>query len=287
MRTMMRRASRRPAGASGERMAREGRTGRGREEERRLRDRRARRRRRRMGAAERTRRRSGLSCVSPSLLSLRLGLTSFGFSQDFTRHSLDRKPYNPRNVQHYSRSAKTWYEVRELKENNHVRRAPAPDPVKPATTKESSSHARLSPSLGEYFPPSQSKATASSSSSADDLVQRLTALSTQPTVRGGAYGLIGNSYLVVRATELLSLLSPSSSSNSSSSSSSPSFSPVDPAATRAEASMLLSSFSKWERLVQDRVDGVRDGNGLAKEWRGREEAGEGKRWVCPVSREVI
>ncbi|BGP14840.1 hypothetical protein JCM10213v2_002795 [Rhodosporidiobolus nylandii] len=121
-------------------------------------------------------------------------------------------------------------------------------------------------SLGEFFPSEQTLAERKA-----DTLARLRALATSPIVRGGAYGLTGNAFLVVSAETLVALLDVSRGSEQD----------------LEYAEKLLVSHAAWEAGVQDRVDGKGDGRGLAKEWRKKGEPPKGCRWVCPESGEAI
>ncbi|GAA5858444.1 hypothetical protein JCM1840_001209 [Sporobolomyces johnsonii] len=111
-----------------------------------------------------------------------------------------------------------------------------------------------------------------------ELIVALRKLAQSPIVRGGAYGLTGNAYLVTRAAELVEILAPPASPTSASSSSA-----AAAADAAAESRALLTSAAKWEREVDDRENGVGEGKGLGKAWRERGRAPEGCRWVCPAT----
>ncbi|GAA5920803.1 hypothetical protein JCM1841_005101 [Sporobolomyces salmonicolor] len=121
----------------------------------------------------------------------------------------------------------------------------------------------------------------------DELVAALQNLSQSPIVRGGAYGLTGNAYLVTRASELVAILAASASPASTSAPSSASSSAAAAANAAAESRELLKSAANWEQEVDDRENGVGDGKGLNKAWRERGRAPVGCRWVCPESGEFI
>ncbi|GAA5861438.1 hypothetical protein JCM8547_006128 [Rhodosporidiobolus lusitaniae] len=176
---------------------------------------------------------------------------------EFTHHSASRKPYNPRHTQVFSRSSNTWFETRELLEGEHY------EPVVVATS-----------SSGKKGKKDNDLADPSSLS----LESRLSTLASSTIYRGGANGLTGNAYLVTRASSLLSLLFPSSS---------PAIPPPSALTSDArstlehESETLLSSAQEWEKQVEDRVKGVKEGKGLEVEWRRRGEPPEGCGWVDP------
>ncbi|GAA5950152.1 hypothetical protein JCM21900_004611 [Sporobolomyces salmonicolor] len=121
----------------------------------------------------------------------------------------------------------------------------------------------------------------------DKLVAALQNLSQSPIIRGGAYGLTGNAYLVTRASELVAILAASASPASTSAPSSASSSAAAAANAAAESRELLKSAATWEQEVDDRENGVGDGKGLNRAWRERGRAPVGCRWVCPESGEFI
>ncbi|GAA6008507.1 hypothetical protein JCM10207_007137 [Rhodosporidiobolus poonsookiae] len=248
------------------------------------------------------------------------------FPLAFKRHSLSRTPYDPRKVQRYSRAAKEWYSVKDLWQGGYVVPAPGADgqdgqegqeddaeevqlktvqraarkggavnfsldiPVGARSISSCSATAgagssRTPSRVSNGATPAQPQLTAeeeqAASAAKGDLHARLEHLSQQPIVRGGAYGLTGNAYLVTRAGELVAALlaaslAPPASDNASST-------------LEGEASGLLAAHAAWAQEVQDRVDGVGEGYGLAREWRrtGDEKLEEGERWRCPVSEEAI
>ncbi|GAA5837146.1 hypothetical protein JCM11251_005267 [Rhodosporidiobolus azoricus] len=183
---------------------------------------------------------------------------------EFQRHSLSLKPYNPRRVQHFSPATETWYDVRDLEEGGYYGRMGTPPPA-----------------VGSASP---SKRTEEQRTNEDSsLTARLGELASSPIVRGGAYGLIGNSYLVTRASYLSTRLGTSSTAAAVDF-----VNALDIEALEAEGDVLLSSAKEWERGVHERVEGRGDGKGLGKEWRSKgeppreawERDGE-VRWLCP------
>ncbi|GAA5986924.1 hypothetical protein JCM11641_006593 [Rhodosporidiobolus odoratus] len=150
-------------------------------------------------------------------------------------------------------------------------------------------------SLGAFFPPSSAAPPSSSSTpqSKEGLVsdsltlkEKLATLANSPIVRGGAYGLTGNAYLVTRASELLGVVSPSPTAAGASASRS-NLTAAQRSNAFAEARQLLLNARAWEKGVRERVEGRGEGKGLRKEWRATGEAPKGKRWICPKSKEGI
>ncbi|GAA5869580.1 hypothetical protein JCM3774_005485 [Rhodotorula dairenensis] len=179
----------------------------------------------------------------------------------FSEHSTSAQPYNPRYVQHYSRANATWYDVRDLKKLRVT---------SPGITRQRSPDAPAPFSLdleASTFNPAAATAAV--------LIEKVGLLATDKLVRGGAYGLTGNAYLVTRAGDVHSRLSESEVAYD--------------AEDLDEARTLLADAVAWREEVQRRVDGVREGQRLAKEWRslGDADLPPGHEWLCPETKEPM
>ncbi|GAA6000260.1 uncharacterized protein JCM10292_004059 [Rhodotorula paludigena] len=235
----------------------------------------------------------------------------------FTPHSTHGTPYDPRVVQHYSRDTQTWHNVTDLLAGKHYRTEPTVEALKPVSALKHGADGgdadkrRKSVIFELDFPPSRTPSrsnaspnstatprangsTASARSAAStspttlasdsiaggsspSLSQELSALANSHIVRGGAYGLTGNAYLVTRAASLVPLLA----------------SPASGPEAADEARALLKSASAWSAEVERRARNHAEGNRLATCWRSKgteglrqvEEELKGVKaaWVCPVS----
>lgn len=115
--------------------------------------------------------------------------------QSFNKHSTSRKPYNPANVQLYGADTQTWYDVADLQKGQHF--------VKQALNNAKVFKDILSDSDDEDEQGEEEQEGAAVDSAMKGVKKELTALAGEQIKRGGAFGLIGNSYLVTRAGELL------------------------------------------------------------------------------------
>ncbi|GJN87633.1 hypothetical protein Rhopal_000588-T1 [Rhodotorula paludigena] len=239
----------------------------------------------------------------------------------FTPHSTHGTPYDPRVVQHYSRDTQTWHNVTDLLAGKHYRTEPAVGAPKPVSalkhgadgsdadkrrksvnfeldlpTSRTPSRSNASPNstatprangstASVRSAASTSQTTLASGSiaggSSPSLSQELSTLANSHIVRGGAYGLTGNAYLVTRAAALVPLLA----------------SPASGPEAADEARALLKSASAWSAEVERRARNHAEGNRLANCWRSKgteglrqvEEELKGvifsvkAAWVCPVS----
>lgn len=194
--------------------------------------------------------------------------------QKFAEHSFSNQPYNPRNVQHYSRARGTWYDVSDLGEllryysnfpeeyREYEAAREKPDDQQPAFSLDLDA---------PTFDPSVARITT--------LVEKLGHLADDKIVRGGAYGLTGNAYLVIQAGELHERLTDSAAAP-----------PMEYDADDVDAARaILADAVAWREEVSRRVKGVQEGRRLAKEWRslGDEDLPYGHEWLCPESGEPI
>ncbi|GAA5961427.1 hypothetical protein JCM8115_003446 [Rhodotorula mucilaginosa] len=192
----------------------------------------------------------------------------------FAEHSFSNQPYNPRNVQHYSRARGTWYDVSDLGEllryysnfpeeyREYEAAREKPDDQQPAFSLDLDA---------PTFDPSVARITT--------LVEKLGHLADDKIVRGGAYGLTGNAYLVIQAGELHERLTDSAAAP-----------PMEYDADDVDAARaILADAVAWREEVSRRVKGVQEGRRLAKEWRslGDEDLPYGHEWLCPESGEPI
>ncbi|GAA5944922.1 hypothetical protein JCM10213_001814 [Rhodosporidiobolus nylandii] len=229
------------------------------------------------------------------------------------RHSTSRRPYDPREVQLFSPDAKQWFSVDDLLAGEHYTSASSSSSETPATAAEkhldpldltlsppatSSGSSRFgspadSDSSGSTFdfsgpsPPFADGATLTGASTSSGGVQgvldQLFALASDSILRGGAYGLTGNAYLVTRAGELFRLLAhqPPPSDSSASTSGRSSLTAAQRSNAWAEANELLKSAKRWQKGVHERADGVGEGKGLGKEWKATGDPPKGRKWLCP------
>ncbi|BGP46956.1 hypothetical protein JCM10450v2_002808 [Rhodotorula kratochvilovae] len=231
----------------------------------------------------------------------------------FAAHSLAQKPYNPREVQHFSRRAQAWFSVSDLLAAGHCRRVvpsssgagagvgtptpskaaggakgtPKAGPSKTSTTPGSRASAHFTLEIPLRTPSRSSLAsttsTSTSAAAVADPLAALERLSKAKIVRGGAYGLTGNAYLSLRAGTLVAQLRDTSTGAAR-------------ANLLAEGRAHLARARAWEAEVARRAAGAGEGRGLAREWRSRGREGLQRReerdggvweWVCPRSGEGI
>lgn len=180
----------------------------------------------------------------------------------FSTHSITDKPYCPRNVQHFSRGEEQWYDVDDLATAGHMRPIPRADPSQP-TPKP------FSLALG-------ARAFDSTSAPVREVVDRLADLAADKIVRGGAYGLTGNAYLVTQAGAVHDRLSEHEGVSYN-------------AEDLAEARSLLQDAVAFREEVKRRSLGIQEAKGLGKEWKslGDERLPQGHEWVCPETGEAI
>ncbi|GAA5900251.1 hypothetical protein JCM6882_002287 [Rhodosporidiobolus microsporus] len=215
---------------------------------------------------------------------------------EFTRHSLSSTPYNPRRVQRFSRKAQKWFNVKDLLEGGHYGADPGAAPASSSAAAGGSGAKGKAKAQKEKAKEKKDKGKEND----DSLPARLARLAASPIVRGGAYGLIGNSYLVTRASALSLRLPdgprPGEAALLEDEGDNVVFAFRFVAGLEeleAEGERLVESYGEWERGVKERVEGTGEGKGLAREWRGTgeeapgEEGGEGGRWLCPESGEAI
>ncbi|GAA5975469.1 hypothetical protein JCM10908_005170 [Rhodotorula pacifica] len=179
----------------------------------------------------------------------------------FQEHGTPTAPYNPRHVQHYSRSAQCWWDVSRLakmRETFAVTREKSADQPPPFS---------LDLDAPTFDPAAASRAAR---------IEKLGNLASDKIVRGGAYGLTVNVYLVKQAEELYPRVSASSST-------------VADVRDLEQMRELLNDAVAWREEVSRRVRGIQEGYRLAKEWRsvGEEELPEGHEWLCPETEEPI
>lgn len=194
--------------------------------------------------------------------------------QRFAEHSFSNQSYNPRNVQHYSRAGETWYDVSDLGELlRYYMSSPEEEPGYGATREEpDDQQPAFSLDLdAPTFDPSVARTTT--------LIEKLGHLADDKIVRGGAYGLTGNAYLVIQAGELHERLTDSAAAP-----------PMEYDADDVDAARaLLADAVAWREEVSRRVRGMQEGRKLAKEWRsiGDEELPYGHEWLCPETGKPI
>lgn len=131
-----------------------------------------------------------------------------------------------------------------------------------------------------------------------EVVARLAQLADSKIVRGGAFGLTGNAYIVTRAENLAYLLD-GVESDIALRVQPPQIWHVEEESLKAtssdrvnllvEARWLLDFARMWKDEVDRRVKGVQEGQGLGSEWRktGDEKLPKGCEWVCPSSGKAI
>ncbi|KAJ8296170.1 hypothetical protein OF846_001474 [Rhodotorula toruloides] len=230
----------------------------------------------------------------------------------FVPHSTDDDPYNPRCAQHFSRAAGMWFNVDDLLKAKKYRKVKSGKAASSAPSDKANTHSftfelpeRTASRLSKHTSTSES-ATASSSTddfnprnaSVPEVMARLAQLADSKIVRGGAFGLTGNAYLVTRAENIAHLLDIVESDiglrvqksqmdmveregwRASSS---------DRANLLGEGRLLLEAAQAWRDEVDRRVKGVQEGKGLAMEWRrtGDEKLPSGCEWICPKSGKAI
>ncbi|BGP23635.1 hypothetical protein JCM10295v2_002536 [Rhodotorula toruloides] len=230
----------------------------------------------------------------------------------FVPHSVNNDPYNPRDVQHYSRAAGKWFAVADLLKNKGYRKIKSAKVSSAEPSHKAKAQAftfdlpeRTASRLSKHT--STSESTAASYSTDDfnprnslepEVMARLSHLADSKIVRGGAFGLTGNAYLVTRAENIAYLLNG-----------------VDkPIAQRvqktqielvqreswrasasyranvlAEGRKLLEDAKSWRDEVDQRIKGVQEGKGLGAEWRrtGDENLPSRCEWICPETGEAI
>ncbi|GAA5986913.1 hypothetical protein JCM11641_006590 [Rhodosporidiobolus odoratus] len=232
----------------------------------------------------------------------------------FVPHSTSRTPYNPAHVQVFSPQSKEWLNVSDLLAGKHYVDAQEQSPTSiltalgqrsavstsrnvtaqpsavvadQASDRSSVSHSDATTDLLSSFLAAHGAGAGDPAlTSSSSVLSRLSSLSTTTIVRGGAYGLTGNAYLVTHAIELLSVLSPSPPFATTSVSRSD-LTAAQRSNAFAEARQLLLDARAWEKGVRERVEGRVEGKGLRKEWRATGEAPKGKRWICPRTKKEL
>lgn len=132
--------------------------------------------------------------------------------QKLNLHSTSSKPYTPSRSQRYSPFADKWIDTADLLSAKSYRKRPTPPDdqsdmssgdetdyeSRPATSKKRKSGA----GGGRKAKKGKGKGKAVEEDEAEATTP-LEKLAKESIVRGGSYGLIGNSYLVTRAKELV------------------------------------------------------------------------------------
>ncbi|GAA6017816.1 hypothetical protein JCM11491_004632 [Sporobolomyces phaffii] len=195
----------------------------------------------------------------------------------FNLHSDPPKPYDPLSIQHYSRAGRKWYDVSDLFDLQSYRlkpdeptnasrgetaQAPASAPVA-LSNGPSSKRSNVDRALLDFDDDDDDDQEDDgdsgnvdrgpphgTTSSIDRAVSRLVELAEAPIVRGGAYGLTGNAYLVARA----SWLQPPVASEW-----------ID------HTARVLDEWDDWRRRVDDRARGQGEGRGLKLAWRATDQ----------------
>ncbi|BGP30959.1 hypothetical protein JCM10296v2_002721 [Rhodotorula toruloides] len=230
----------------------------------------------------------------------------------FVPHSTDDDPYNPRCVQHFSRAAGMWYNVDDLLKAKKYRKVKfgtngSSEPSHKANTQSFTFELpeRTASRLSKHTSTSES-ATASSSTddfnprnaSTPEVMARLAQLADSKIVRGGAFGLTGNAYLVTRAENIAHLLDDVESDIGLRVQKSQvemveregwAATSSDRVNLLGEGRLLLEAAKAWRDEVDRRVKGVQEGKGLAMEWKrsGDEKLPSGCEWICPKSGKAI
>lgn len=188
-------------------------------------------------------------------------LTDSPRSQTFNKHGLSRTPYNPRNVQVYYGKTGRWYNVQELRKGGHFT---APSNARSFVDLEDSSDSDSDMTDYDCPPSAKGKGKALPKKKKKkvkvkaeiDTRSAVTRLAKSEMIRGGAYGLIGNSYLVTRANELIKIIEDGEE---------------ELEAVEKEMEELLADEREWKEGVERRKElGLEAG-----------EAPEGCRWQCP------
>lgn len=201
-----------------------------------------------------------------------LALADIRAQQYFNRHSISRSPYDPQHVQHYSPFARTWYSTSELEKHDHVVALSRGNELAqlmdgPDDSDDSDFEAPVA---------SSSKRTLGSTATSpkkkprfdntlDAFLTRVRAddrplgqLAASSIVRGGAYGLIGNAFLVQKARDLLL---------------DEAFDPDDD----DEAQEYVNGWEEWKKVVASRV----------KRGKGDGKPPKGHVWACPKTGKEI